>query len=164
MGSPCCVDLLVSETYEGVAAAPSGGLESHVLLTEELVLVVPADHPVSEPVALETLAGEAWIAGLAGTQFAAALEQACRAAGFTPRVVHRADDATLVHALVRSGLGIALLPTLACSRLAGVRFAEAVPAPPRRRVSALVRRGAASRPALAATLEAMRHRARISPT
>jgi DNA-binding transcriptional LysR family regulator len=150
------LDVLVSETYEGVTPAPAGGLESHPLVTEELVLALPAGHPADEPVALETLAGAPWIAGLAGTQFASALEQACRAAGFVPRVAHRADDATLLHALVRSGLGIALLPRLACAAAAGVRFAAAVPAPPRRRVTALVRRGAAGRPALAAALEAMR--------
>jgi len=150
------LDLLVSERYEGVAPAPSGGLEAHELLTEPLVLVLPADHQARAPVALETLADASWIAGLAGTQFAAALDHGCRAAGFAPRVVHRADDATLLHALVRSGLGVALLPELACVQQPGVRFAGAVPAPPRRRVDALVRRGAASRPALAATLAALR--------
>jgi DNA-binding transcriptional LysR family regulator len=153
------LDLLVSESYEGVAPAPAGGLEAHVLLTEELLVVLPAGRPADAPVPLEALAGAPWIAGLTGTQFAAALEHACRAAGFAPRVVHRADDATLVHALVRSGLGIALLPALACTHRDGVRFAEAVPAPPLRRVSALVRRGAAGRPALAEALDALRRAA-----
>jgi DNA-binding transcriptional LysR family regulator len=157
------LDLLVSETYEGVAPAPAGGLEAHPLLTEALVLALPAGHPAGDPVHLETLSEAPWIAGLAGTQFAAALEQACRAAGFTPRIAHRADDAGLLHALVRSGLGIALLPPLACSDGQGLRFAHALPRPPRRRVSALIRRGAASRPALAAMLAAMRSRARLPP-
>jgi DNA-binding transcriptional LysR family regulator len=149
------LDLLVSESYEGVDEAPSGGLESHPLLHEPLLLVLPEDHPGSDRVPLRTLAETAWIAGLLGTQFAAALEQACRAAGFAPRVEHRADDALLLHNLVRSGLGVALLPALACTGCEGVRYAKAAPAPPRRRVSALVRRGAARRPALAATLEAL---------
>ena len=150
------LDMLVSERYEEVEPAPAGGLESTLLLTEPLLLVLPQAGEASEPVALETLADAPWIAGLAGTQFAAALEQACRSAGFTPRVVHRADDALLIQALVASGLGIALLPALACLSANAVRLAEvAAPSPPRRHVSALVRGGATRRPALAAALDAL---------
>jgi DNA-binding transcriptional LysR family regulator len=158
------LDLLVSESYEEVDPAPVGGLESTLLLAEPLMLVLPRQNPAREPVALATLAGAPWIAGLAGTQFAAALEQICRAAGFSPRIVHRADDALLLQALVASGLGIGLLPALACSGSNGVRFAElAAPSAPRRHVGALVRRGAARRPALAAVLEALLLRAAATP-
>src|ERR671914_671463 len=176
------LDVLVSESYEGVAAVPTGGLESHELLTEPLLLVLhradaatgPAPEEAAtgraredaatgraredagpEPVALASLAAAPWIAGLAGTQFAAALEDACRQAGFTPRIVHRADDARLMETLVESGLGIGLLPALARTGSDAVRFASATPAPPRRHVSALVRSGAARRPSLAAVLEAL---------
>jgi DNA-binding transcriptional LysR family regulator len=159
------LDLLVSESYEAVDPAPIGGLESTLLLAEPLLLVLPRKHPAREPVALATLAGEEWIAGLPGTQFAAMLEQTCRAAGFSPRIVHRADDARLFQALVAAGLGIGLLPALACARARGVRYAEtAKPSRPRRHVSALVRRGAARRPALAAVLEALLLRAAAAPT
>ncbi|MGH2844752.1 MAG: LysR substrate-binding domain-containing protein [Thermoleophilaceae bacterium] len=108
------LDLLVSESYEGVESAPSGGLQAHLLLTEPLLLVLPRGETTPEPVALGTLRDTAWIAGLVGTQFAAVLEHACRSAGFGARVVHRADDAVLIQSLVRSGLGVALLPALAC--------------------------------------------------
>jgi DNA-binding transcriptional LysR family regulator len=151
------LDVLVSERYEEVEPAPAGGLESTLLMSEPLLLVLPRGDRRRSPVALETLAGERWIAGLAGTQFAAALDQACRAAGFSPRVVHRADDALLFQALVASGAGIGLLPALACAGSGDVRFAEvAAPAPPSRQIDALTRRAAARRPALAATLDALR--------
>jgi DNA-binding transcriptional LysR family regulator len=153
------LDVLVSETYEGVEPAPAGGLESHPLMSEPLLLVLPREHAGREPLALESLRDARWIAGLAGTQFAAALERACRSAGFNPRIVHRADDARLVQALVASGIGIGMLPALACSPAAKVRFAEVAPAPPRRHVWALVRGGAARRPALAAVLDALLRRA-----
>ena len=155
------LDVLVSESYEGVAAVPTGGLESHELLTEQLLLVLPREDAAPDPVALEGLAGARWIAGLAGTQFAAALDGACRQAGFTPRIVHRADDARLMETLVESGLGIGLLPALARSGSEAVRFAEATPAPPRRHVSALVRSGAARRPSLAAVLDALMRQASL---
>jgi DNA-binding transcriptional LysR family regulator len=160
------LDVLVSESYEGVAAVPTGGLEAHELLSEPLMLVLPRE-PIGheeagrEPVALASLAQAPWIAGLAGTQFAAALDMACREAGFTPRIVHRADDARLVETLVKSGLGVGLMPALARTGADTVRFAEATPAPPRRQVTALVRSGAARRPSLAAVLDALLRQAAL---
>jgi DNA-binding transcriptional LysR family regulator len=149
------LDVLVTESYEGVDPAAVGGLDLHPLLTEPLLLVLPRADSAGETVALETLSDAPWVAGLAGTQFASALERACRSAGFSPRIVHRADEALLLQSLVGSGLGIALLPALACSGSDDVRYAQAIPPAPRRHVFALVRRGAARRPALAATLEAL---------
>jgi DNA-binding transcriptional LysR family regulator len=152
------LDLLVSESYDAVNPAPTGGLESHPLLAEPLLLVLRRDYPAREPVALASLSDAHWIAGLADTQFDAVLQHACRSAGFAPLIVHRADDAALLHSLVGAGLGIGLLPALACSGTEEVRYAEISPPPPRRHVSGLVRRGAARRPALAAALDALRRR------
>jgi DNA-binding transcriptional LysR family regulator len=146
------LDLLVSETYDDVASAPAGGLESQRLLSEPLLLVAPEGD---ERKALAARRDDPWIAGLAGTQFAAALDAACAAAGFAPRIAHRADDARLVQALVSAGLGVALLPALACTPYESVAYREVVPPPPRRHVWALARRGATRRPALAAALRAM---------
>jgi DNA-binding transcriptional LysR family regulator len=151
------LDVLVSERYEEVQPAPAGGLESTPVLSEPLLLVLPRSDRRPAPVALATLADARWIAGLTGTQFAAALDQSCRSAGFRPQVAHRADDALLFQALVAEGAGIGLLPALACTGASGVRFAEVTaPAPPRRHIDALTRRASARRPALAATLEALR--------
>jgi DNA-binding transcriptional LysR family regulator len=150
------LDLLVSERYEEVEPAPAGGLESTLLMSEPLLLVLPRGDETRSPVALKALEDARWIAGLPGTQFAAALEQACRAAGFRPHVVHRADDALLFQALVAEGAGIGLLPALACAGSDAVRFAEITAPAPRRQIDALARRAAARRPALAATLEALR--------
>jgi DNA-binding transcriptional LysR family regulator len=182
------LDVLVSESYEGVPAVPTGGLEAHELLSEPLLLVLPRESAATgpaqgeaatelareeaatgpaledaatEPIRLESLAEAPWIAGLAGTQFAAALDGACRQAGFTPRIVHRADDARLIETLVEAGLGIGLVPALARTGSEAVRFAEATPAPPRRHVTALVRSGAARRPSLAAVLEALMRQASL---
>jgi DNA-binding transcriptional LysR family regulator len=157
------LDVLVSERYEEVEPAPAGGLESTPILSEPLRLVLPSRDRRPSPVALDTLADARWIAGLAGTQFAEALEQACRSVGFRPSIAHRADDALLFQALVASGAGIGLLPALACGGSSGVRFAGVwAPVPPRRHIDALTRSAAARRPALAATLDALQ-RARPTP-
>ncbi len=103
------LDVLVSERYEEVEPAPAGGLESTAVLSEPLLLVLPRADRRPAPVALATLANARWIAGLAGTQFAAALEHACGSAGFRAQVAHRADDALLFQALVAEGVGIGLL-------------------------------------------------------
>src|SRR5689334_24077510 len=150
------LDLLVSESYDDVPPAPAGGLEQHLLLSEPLLLVLPADHPAPEPVDLATLRDADWIGGLAGTQYATLVERTCRAAGFAPRIVHRADDAGLLQALPAAGLGVSLLPALARTDGDGLRYARVRPPEPRRHIAALVRGGAAARPAPAAVLAGRR--------
>ena len=118
--------------------------------------MLPAAHHAREPVDLRALADAPWITGVADTQFAAAVQRACRSAGFTPRIAHRADEASLIQALAAAGLGVGLLPALACTPAPGVRYATVTPEPPRRHISALLRRGASARPALAAVLAALR--------
>jgi DNA-binding transcriptional LysR family regulator len=149
------LDVLVSESYEDVAGAPVGGLDEHLLVTEPLLLVLPRRKRARDGVALESFGDAARIGGHAGTQFAAAVERACLSAGFTPRIVHRADDQSLITGLVAAGLGVGLIPALARNRSSDVRFVSVRPGPPRRRVSALIRRGAARRPALRAVLDAL---------
>jgi DNA-binding transcriptional LysR family regulator len=148
------LDLLISESYDDIPPAPAGGLELHPLMIEPMLLVLPPDSPATSP---GDLAGASWIGGLPGTQFATMVERVGRDAGFTPRIVHRADDQTLHLALVEAGLGVGLLPALACPPDRAVRYVPLEQ--PRRHVTALARRGAARRPAVAAVLEAMRRRA-----
>ena len=145
------LDLLISESYDDIPPAPAGGLEAHPLMIEPMLLVLPPDNLASSP---RDLPDASWIGGLPGTQFATMIERVGRAAGFTPRIVHRADDQTLHLALVEAGLGVGLLPALACPPDRDVRYVPLEQ--PRRHVTALVRRGAARRPAVAAALEAMR--------
>jgi DNA-binding transcriptional LysR family regulator len=145
------LDLLISESYDDVSPAATGGLEAHPLVIEPMLLVLPRGSTARSP---HDLRDANWIGGLPGTQFASMVELVCRAAGFTPRIAHRADDATLHLALVEAGLGVGLLPALACPPRHAVRY-EALEQP-RRHIAALARRGAARRPAVAAALEAMR--------
>jgi DNA-binding transcriptional LysR family regulator len=150
------LDVLVTESYTGVGPGPIGGLEAHPLLSEPLLLLVPASDAADEPVPLARYRDAVWIGGLSGTQYATAIERSCLAAGFAPAIVHRADEAMLIETLAAAGLGVALLPALARTDRDGLRYLCATPAPPTREVFALVRRGAAGGPALAATLDALR--------
>jgi DNA-binding transcriptional LysR family regulator len=145
------LDLLISESYDDIPPAPAGGLEAHPLMIEPMLLVLPPDSLARSP---RDLPDASWIGGLPGTQFATMVERVGRAAGFTPRIAHRADDQTLHLALVEAGLGVGLLPALACPPDRNLRYVPLEQ--PRRHVTALARRGAVRRPAVAAALEAMR--------
>jgi DNA-binding transcriptional LysR family regulator len=159
------LDLVISEHNDDIAPPPAGGLEAHALLSEPLLLVLPgAGDGSPQPIDLAGLGDADWITGLPGSQYAAALERAAAAAGFVARVAHRADEAYVVQSLVAAGLGVALLPALACTPVPGIHYAAARPAPPTRHVVALVRRGAARRPALAALLGLLRAQAEVAAT
>jgi DNA-binding transcriptional LysR family regulator len=159
------LDLVVSEHNDDIAPPATGGLEEHALLSEPLLLVLPGGPDGARaPIDLAGFADADWITGLPGSQYALALERAAAAAGFAARVAHRADEAYVVQSLVAAGLGIALLPALACTPVPGIHYAPARPAPPSRHVVALVRRGAARRPALAALLGLLRAQAEVAAT
>jgi DNA-binding transcriptional LysR family regulator len=159
------LDLVVSEHNDDIAPPPTGGLETHPLLSEPLLLVLPGAGDASpQPIDLAGFRDADWVTGLPGSQYASALERAAAAAGFAARIAHRADEAFVVQSLVAAGLGVALLPALACTPVPGVHYAMAHPAPPSRHVVALVRGGAARRPALAALLALLRHQAELLTT
>ena len=96
----------------------------------------------------------AWIVGSPGTACHAVALQVCRTAGFSPMVRHHADDFAAVLALVAAGQGVSLVPQLATAQPpAGVRL---VPLAIRRRTRVTYRQGAATHPAVAACVTAIR--------
>jgi DNA-binding transcriptional LysR family regulator len=84
------------------------------LLTEEIMLVVRRDHRVAgqSSVSLVDLADEPFLFPGHSLNTANLLMDACRHAGFEPKVPYRASYLELAKALVRQGLGIALLPRM----------------------------------------------------
>jgi DNA-binding transcriptional LysR family regulator len=95
-----------------------------------------------------------WIVGTPGTLCHTVALRVCRAAAFTPRVRHHADDFTTVLALVAAGQGVALVPQLAVdASLPGVRL---LPLAIQRRTRIAYRQGSATHPAVAAAITAIR--------
>ncbi|OFV80940.1 MAG: hypothetical protein A2W26_02030 [Acidobacteria bacterium RBG_16_64_8] len=86
---------------------------THVL-TEEILLLVPSEHrlPKSPPVPLSSLAAESFLLPGHSMNMSNLLIDTCRRAGFEPRVPYRANYLELTKALVRQGLGIALIPRM----------------------------------------------------
>lgn len=92
---------------------------------DELQAALPADSPLARAreVALEALSGEPFIlqSGISVLHFITL--NACHAAGFAPIVAQEAPQLSAVLALVRSGLGVALVPSRASGSLPeGVRL------------------------------------------
>jgi DNA-binding transcriptional LysR family regulator len=124
-----------------------GPVETHGLLEDPMLAVLPAGHPLARRRALplDELAGEPWVLGGGpGCSDRATILRACHAAGFEPRVAldFPTDDYNATQGMVAAGAGITLLPRLA---LAVARDDLAVRplagGGPSRLVAAAVRRG-----------------------
>jgi DNA-binding transcriptional LysR family regulator len=90
----------------------SHGLGLHQLLSEELVVLLPPDHALSDrgQVRMAQLAGEPFISFRAGARLRELLFAAGRDADFEPRVTLESNDSQRIRRLVSRGLGVAILP------------------------------------------------------
>jgi DNA-binding transcriptional LysR family regulator len=90
----------------------SRGLELYRLVTEKLVAVLPAHHPLahSDVVRLGELAGDPFISFRAGSRLRELLDGAAAASGFEPRIALESNESRRIRSLVSSGLGVAILP------------------------------------------------------
>ncbi|HYH33306.1 MAG TPA: LysR family transcriptional regulator [Pseudonocardia sp.] len=95
--------------------ATLAGLGSRTLVREPIVALVPPDHPLRDrpDVAVRELADEDFVCMRTGYGLRELADQLCARAGFTPRVVIETGQLSIVQGMVRSGVGVALLPRLA---------------------------------------------------
>jgi LysR family transcriptional activator of glutamate synthase operon len=117
-------------------------LQHQVFLTEELALVVPESHPLTQRStlpALTELATEDFVWVPQGNTPEHPIYAACVSAGFTPRIVCVSGSAQGMQALVAAGLGIALLPRLALHPPPGTAIVELAPPRPTRTLAVVWR-------------------------
>jgi LysR family transcriptional activator of glutamate synthase operon len=90
----------------------SRGLELHRLVTEELVVALPTQHPLAgrEGISLRELAGDTFISFRTGSRLRELLDSGAAAAGFEPRITLESNESRRIRSLVSSGLGVAILP------------------------------------------------------
>jgi DNA-binding transcriptional LysR family regulator len=102
-------------------------LMTRPVLDERLVAALGPRSPWTARLGLRSVAAEPFII-IARTRSASFYDHAlsvCAAAGFAPRIVQEAAELFTVLSLVRSGLGVSLVPrSAALMRLPGVRFRE----------------------------------------
>jgi DNA-binding transcriptional LysR family regulator len=145
-------DLALVFRYDLVPPAwesgPAGdGLHATDLLIEPLHLIASARHRLAaaSDVSISDLAGETWIANREPTAAHACLLACTARAGFTPDIAFTSDNFDAVLALVREGLGVAIVPGLALTKgTPGVCVIPVRDSLPRRHVCALTRGGEAS--------------------
>jgi len=143
------------------AAAPQVGdarWHREDLLGDTLDAVLPLTHPLADRalIALDELSREQWVAPPVGWSCDEVFHVGCHAAGFSPRIAHRAGDWQAVMGLVSAELGISLVPRLAQTRPPpGVVVIPLAGVPPKRHVFAACRAGAESGPGMRALLDAL---------
>jgi DNA-binding transcriptional LysR family regulator len=110
--------------YEFPGARPrrrrlGAGLRSVRLVDDPLRLALPVEHPLAATpqLVLTDLRDEPWVQTSASSPYAQHVVAACLAAGFEPTVAFESDDFDTIQGLVAAGVGVALIPRLALSRV-----------------------------------------------
>lgn len=147
------VDIAVVGDFGDGSVPQAAGLERTPLASDELLAILPADHPHrGESIRLRELRDARWL--MDGTDLERHVTARCRRAGFEPAIDSRlSSHETLLHA-VAVGLGVTVLPRFALSRAAAMRTCRLEPAA-HRELHALTRTGAVRRLPIAITRDAI---------
>ncbi|POM26964.1 HTH-type transcriptional regulator CynR [Actinomadura rubteroloni] len=155
------IDVALTDEHPYLPRAERPELDSEVLITEPMGVVLPAAHPLAAaagPVPLADLAAEAWVAPYATTNHAAQVERAClELGGFRPDVRHRSNDLRVIFGLIRAAGAVGIVPHLAgAADEPGMVVRAIAGAPLHRRMELWRRAGADVRPSVRAVLDALR--------
>ncbi|MFB7652995.1 MULTISPECIES: LysR substrate-binding domain-containing protein [unclassified Streptomyces] len=155
------VDIALLYRYTNLATPAHPSVETCTLRTDPLVAVLRNDHSAARtgrpPIDLRELAGSAWITAPPETACGSAVLQACRSAGFTPRVRHTSTDFTTMIALAATGDHAVLIPRMAAAQLPPPLIARPVADKGlTRTIETAVRHGTAHEPSIAACLATLR--------
>ncbi|WP_436494377.1 LysR family transcriptional regulator [Actinokineospora sp. HUAS TT18] len=146
------LDIAVVQDWAEAPLDVPPDLSARHLFDDALDVALPADHPLADrtSVTLDDLRDEQWISWSEG--------QICHdwltATLPDPRIAHTASEHSTQLALVAAGLGAAVIPRLGRETPPHVRFVPIDPEPTRR-VFALWRTSAGSRPAIGAVVAAL---------
>jgi LysR family hydrogen peroxide-inducible transcriptional activator len=96
---------------------PPGQLETRHLLTEDLLLALPPGHPLVQKrrIPASLLEGEQMILMKEGHCLGEQVLSFCNRSDLRPAVSFRSPQLETIQALVRAGMGISLIPAMACS-------------------------------------------------
>ena len=154
-------DVVVVHRDERDLARWGPRIEATSLLREPLEILLPPRHRLAsrKRVPLRELADEPWIGVEGGLMVDDVLRSLAAISGVNPRIVQRVNDFRVVEELVVAGVGVALLPRYVLTArdlirrpLSGIRVA--------RRIEAVTRAGATSRPSVNAVVDILKTLAR----
>lgn len=150
------VDVIITTTdFAGAELDPA--IDLVPIAADEIVLVLPAEHPLTaqETIDLKACADQRWTFDVTGSYMSDLATRLCREAGFEPSVICRFNNYMLALRHVERGRSIALLPSLAIDPHYRVATRPLSP-PVTRRITAALRRPQAPRPEITAVLTALR--------
>ena len=152
-------DIAVVDEYDFVPLALPEFVVARELCAEPLVAVLPngsGGGRGGRAVRLADLADADWIMPPDDAACGLAVRSACRAEGFEPRVRWETDDMLLLVRAVAAGHGIAVLPRLSVDTGAAMVQTRRLGAPPlQRRLRAVARASALSRPVIGVVVDAV---------
>jgi DNA-binding transcriptional LysR family regulator len=157
-------DLALLFEFPGVRERPGAGLRSTTLLEDPMDVALPADHPLASKRALSLadLRNEHWVQTSQSSPCARHVVRSCLAAGFEPYVAFESDDYETIQGLVAAGVGVALIPRLALTRVhAGVVVRALAPRSPVRKVTAATMTAPGVAPAAKAMIRVLKDVARM---
>ena len=152
-------DLALLFEFPGVRERPGAGLRAVSLLEDPMDVALPVDHPlVGKPhLSLSDLRSEQWVQTSASSPCARHVVRSCLAAGFEPYVAFESDDYDTVQGLVAAGVGVALIPRLALTRVhSGIVVRALAPQSPTRKVTVATMAGPGVAPAARAMISLLR--------
>src|SRR3984885_3113701 len=143
-------DLALLFEFPGVRERAGAGLKAVTLLEDPMQVALPADHPLADKrgLSLADLRDEQWVQTSESSPCARHVVRLCLAAGFEPKVTFESDDYETVQGLVAAGVGVALIPRLASTRVhEGIVIRALAPRSPGRKVVAATLGAASVSPA-----------------
>ncbi|WP_457033365.1 LysR family transcriptional regulator [Kitasatospora sp. P5_F3] len=152
------VDLALVQDWPTVPLPIQDGLSRLDLGIDPVDLLLPAGHPLAAlaVVPVGRLLGQRWISVPPGNICHDWLVRTLREAGEEPDVIYQVGEFETQIALIGAGLGIGLVPRLGRAVLPPDVVARPVVPEPARRVFVLWRTRTSRRPAITATLQALR--------
>lgn len=86
-----------------------------VVLTEELFAILPENHRLAlkDSIHLNELKDENFVLFSSGYSLRPIVWEACKAAGFTPKIGFEGEETETIRGLVAAGMGVSLLPEMA---------------------------------------------------
>jgi DNA-binding transcriptional LysR family regulator len=142
-------DLALLFEFPGVRERPGVGLRNVTLLEDPMHVALPAEHELASKPALTLadLSDQDWVQTSAPSPCARHVIRSCLAAGFEPNVTFESDDYETVQGLVAAGVGVALIPRLALTRVhSGIVVRALAPRSPARKVVAATMSGPGAAP------------------
>jgi DNA-binding transcriptional LysR family regulator len=156
-------DLALLFEFSGVRERPGAGLKSATLMEDPMNVVLPAEHPLASKrsLSLTDLRDQQWVQTSASSPCARHVVRSCLAAGFEPEVSFESDDYETIQGLVAAGVGVALVPRLALTRLhSGIVVRALAPRSPVRKVTAATMAAPGVAPAAKSMIAVLREVAR----